>query len=74
MTATLTCPKCQRSMERGFSSDIGYGTVVQSSWTAGEPRKRWLFGGIQWKQKDNLPIAIYRCTGCGYLESYAAAK
>jgi Domain of unknown function (DUF6487) len=65
------CPKCNRTMERGFVADVGYGQILQSGWTAGIPVPRKLIGGVKWRARDARPIVTYRCTGCGYLESYA---
>jgi hypothetical protein len=65
------CPKCNRSMEPGFVADFGYGQILQSSWTAGIPVRRKLIGGVKWRAQDARPIVTYRCTGCGFLESYA---
>lgn len=72
MTAGMSpCPKCQRSMEKGYVADLAYGVVMQSAWTPGEPVRRRFLGGIQWNRSGNVPIVTYRCTGCGYLESFA---
>ena len=67
----LRCPKCQRPMEKGYVADSTYGMTLQSSWTPGGPKPRRILGGIKWKRSDNVPIATFRCTSCGYLESYA---
>ena len=61
------CSKCSKSMERGHIPDIGHGKVVISSWAAGPPERQRFFGGIQYHAKTLLPIAAYRCTGCGYI-------
>jgi hypothetical protein len=65
------CPKCNRTMERGFIADVAYGYVLQSNWTAGDPVKRRFVGGVRWRAKGSRRIVTYRCTGCGFLESYA---
>ncbi|HEY8794173.1 MAG TPA: hypothetical protein VIM15_04435 [Gemmatimonadaceae bacterium] len=67
-----SCPKCNRAMEVGFVADVGYGMILQSNWTAGIPAPRRFIGGIKWRQRDSFPITTYRCSGCGFLESYAA--
>jgi hypothetical protein len=67
-----TCPKCNRAMEIGFIADKGHGVVLQSSWTAGIPVQRSFLGGIKWRPQDSSPITTYKCSGCGFLESYVA--
>jgi hypothetical protein len=66
-----SCPKCNRAMERGYVADTGYGQILQTSWTAGIPVPRKFVGGVKWRAQDARPIVTYRCTGCGFLESYA---
>ena len=69
------CPKCSKSMEKGFVVDLTYSGVFQSSWVQGEPtEKRRILGaerGIKWPKGKRAKIATYRCSGCGFLESYA---
>ena len=69
--AALRCPKCQRPMEKGYVADLTYSAALQSAWTRGEPVPRRFRSGVKWNRADNVPIAAFRCTGCGYLESYA---
>ncbi len=66
------CPKCNRAMEIGHVADVGYGSILQSNWTAGIPVRRRFVGGIKWRLQDSRPITTYQCSGCGFLESYAA--
>jgi hypothetical protein len=58
-------------MEPGFIADVAYGQVLQGSWTAGTPVRRKFVGGVKWRSASARPIVTYRCTGCGFLESYA---
>jgi hypothetical protein len=62
------CAKCQGSMTEGFIPDQGEMRRV-SAWTEGAPRKSWL--GVRWG-KQKIEIQTWRCTRCGFLESYAA--
>ena len=71
IAASLNCPKCHRSMDKGHIADLTYGAVMQSAWTAGDPVPRRFLGGIKWRRSGNTPIVTFRCPGCGYLESYA---
>jgi uncharacterized Fe-S cluster-containing MiaB family protein len=58
-------------MEEGVLLDRGHGNVlVVEEWLEGAPEKSfWL--GLKTKGRDRFPVATYRCTRCGYLESYA---
>lgn len=66
------CPKCQGSMASGFildNTDSGY---KSSSWIEGAPEKsRWL--GLKLRGKRRIEVETWRCTRCGFLESYAPA-
>ena len=66
-----TCPKCSRPMERGHVPDVGHGQVFQARWARGDPEVRRFIGGIKWKQKEQVPLVAWRCTGCGFVELYA---
>lgn len=64
------CPKCQHAMESGFVADNTHGGTLQSTWVDGAPvRSMWT--GLKLKGHERLPVTTYRCTRCGYLESYA---
>lgn len=65
------CPKCQKAMEPGHIPDVGYGVIVQSSWSAGSPEHRRYLGGIKYRKKEQIPLAAYRCPRCGYVELFA---
>jgi hypothetical protein len=57
-------------MEEGFIPDFSYGATLLGSWAEGEPEKGWT-GSVKMKGRRKLDITTYRCTSCGYLESYA---
>jgi hypothetical protein len=72
------CLRCQGAMETGFILDYTYGGRVVSSWVEGEPAQSTFFGKkvvgmTKVKDKRIIETATYRCTACGYLESYARA-
>jgi hypothetical protein len=71
MTAAASpCPRCQGAMQEGFIIDENYGSRSAAAWHAGPPRKSvWV--GLKIDRNDTLPIRTFRCTACGYLESYA---
>jgi predicted nucleic-acid-binding Zn-ribbon protein len=72
---SLTCPKCNSDMEQGFVLDRTYGTQNITKWSAGPPQKELSFGlwwtGTTPSKSVEVPMATFRCSGCGYLESYA---
>jgi hypothetical protein len=75
--ADVSCPKCKARMEEGFALDRGHYNVPSvASWVDGAwvpPPKKWLnFGDpFRFRDKRQWPITGYRCTSCGFLESYA---
>ena len=64
------CPKCRKSMEPGFVLDQTYGANAQSAWVEGAA-ERSIWTGVKLKGRERVPVTTYRCSGCGYLESYA---
>jgi hypothetical protein len=64
------CPKCNGQMEQGFVVDITYGGRLVSQWAAGAPAKSvWV--GTKLPEEKLIPIGVFRCASCGFLESYA---
>ena len=63
------CPKCEGRMAEGFIADQGHGSYYVPSWHPEAPDKRWW--GLKLDKKKFRPIATFRCTKCGFLESYA---
>ncbi|MDP5277635.1 PF20097 family protein [Sphingomonas sp. DG1-23] len=64
-----TCPKCQGTMEQGFTL-TGRDTYRRAtSWVAGPPRKLLLLG-LKLPHKP-IDIQAWRCGRCGFLENYA---
>jgi hypothetical protein len=57
-------------MEEGFVMDMTYGGQHVSRWVAGKPESSF-WTGTKISGKDHHKIQTYRCTACGYLESYA---
>ena len=68
---TWHCPKCGGGMEEGFIIDTMYGGARQvSHWARGAPQKsRWR--GTRIPEDRVMPVRTFRCTSCGYLESFA---
>ena len=75
--AILKCPKCDAEMEHGYQTDFAHAAVFMSQWAKGSPAKPWMnLSGYSAVIKTPsaislIPVRTYRCTSCGYLESYA---
>jgi len=65
-----TCPKCNGLMEQGFVMDNTYGARDVSHWAAGPPQKSF-WAGTKLPEEKLIPIGTFRCSSCGYLESFA---
>jgi hypothetical protein len=67
-----SCAKCGSTMEEGYLPDRGHRASYAhpSQWVAGAP-ERSIWFGVKRGGRRNRPVATFRCTRCGYLESYA---
>lgn len=67
------CLKCSGAMEEGIVLDRGHGNLpsAESHWLEGSAKTNW-WGALKTSGKRMLPIATWRCTVCGFLESYAS--
>ncbi|RYE02019.1 MAG: hypothetical protein EOP61_09635 [Sphingomonadales bacterium] len=63
------CPKCQGSMIQGFVIEQSQGYPAVDTWISGAPEKGWF--GAKTKGRKKLEVQTWRCTRCGFLESYA---
>ena len=74
METAPTCPKCSGAMEQGYIPDEGKGNFL-ANWYPGTPEALRFLGmntGIaKTNEKRRRPVVTYRCTQCGYLDSYA---
>lgn len=60
-------------MEPGHVVDYTHGGAIEAQWAPGHPQHSfWI--GLKVKKKELISITTYRCTKCGYLESYAMPK
>ena len=41
-----------------------------STWVEGAPQKSW-FGSAEVPKEKCVPVGTFRCSACGFLESYA---
>lgn len=57
-------------MEKGFIADWTEGNVKVSRWLAGEPVSGW-FVEVKPQLNSQWKVTTYRCSKCGFLESYA---
>ena len=69
--AGYRCPKCQKTMEEGHVPDHGHNSATQSVWSHGHAEPRRFIGGIKFKRKEQIPLTVYRCPSCGFVEFYA---
>jgi hypothetical protein len=67
------CPKCQSEMVQGFVADFGHAHVAVSTWVEGPPQKSFWYG-TKVPEEKCIPIGTFRCSACGYLESYARTE
>ncbi len=70
-----TCPKCGSPMELGYIPDYAHGAVLLGRWIRGRPKPGFLSSldrlRIWPPSARTVPIGVYRCQSCGYLEFYA---
>ena len=70
-TEAIRCPKCNDVMVQGFifdRADGGQRRVI--NWVEGAPDKAfWTITRIH--QEKCIPVGTFRCSSCGFLESYA---
>jgi hypothetical protein len=70
---TNRCPKCNGEMVQGFICGREGPNRVVSIWEEGAPEKvGWLFRQVRKVPPDKrVPVGVFRCSACGFLESYA---
>jgi hypothetical protein len=72
MHETVECIRCHAHMERGYVVGADRSGYKQQTWSPGEPEPSfWM--GLKLNADSLLPVITLRCSGCGYLESYAIA-
>ena len=65
------CAKCGGEMHEGFIVELGDQNISTiSRWIAGAPQKS-AWWGLTMKGREQYEVQTFRCTSCGYLESYA---
>jgi hypothetical protein len=60
-------------MVQGFTCGREGPNRIVSTWDEGAPEKvGWLFRQVRKAPREKcIPIGIFRCSACGFLESYA---
>ena len=66
------CPKCRSRMQPGYLLDRGPHGRLVSAWVEGEPSRSFWTGLTLPPRRHET--RTWRCTRCGYLESYAPAS
>ena len=69
-TNTIQCVKCGSAMESGYIPDRNMSWYDPRKWFPGALRLTTLQGVAKNKSTPRHVIS-YRCTACGYIESYA---
>ena len=64
------CPKCDGEMVQGFTFESEGPKRMVSTWVEGAPEKSWL-GSAKVPADKCIPVGTFRCSACGFLESYA---
>ena len=72
-TESIRCPKCNGVMVQGFIADFqGSKFCRVSNWVEGAPGKPTWFGTcVPAPAEKCIPVGTFRCSVCGFLESYA---
>ena len=68
MTQDLKCTKCNGQMNEGLVVDFNYTGAIPSMWVEDQAQ---INGSNMMNGKRKIKTVTYRCTDCGYLDSYA---
>ena len=64
------CSKCNGEMVQGFIFEYDGFMRMVSAWVEGAPEKSW-FRWAKVPKEKCVPVGTFRCSACGFLESYA---
>lgn len=71
MSAVPTrCPKCNGEMVQGFTFESEGPWRMVIAWVEGAPKRSFLQSAKVPADKC-IPVGTFRCSECGFLESYA---
>jgi hypothetical protein len=68
MPPNVKCSKCNGEMQEGLVVDLNYAGILQSMWVEDLAGK---IGPGAADGKRKVKTVTYRCSNCGYLDSYA---
>ena len=69
MPSDVKCSKCSGEMQEGLVVDLNYSGILQSMWIEDQAGNGIGPGTTDGKRK--VKTITYRCSSCGYLDSYA---
>ena len=68
------CLRCGGSMQQGYMLDRGNSNrATVATWIEGEPEPSF-WSGFALGKRANVPCVTFRCTSCGWLDSYALSS
>ncbi len=67
------CSRCNADMEEGFLLEKADSLLSSETWVSGKPVKSYL-SGLNLKGKVVYDVVTFRCSACGYLDSYALSR
>jgi hypothetical protein len=70
MSLALNCSKCNGQMEEGIVVDLNYQGAIPSMWVEDRPGNGAVSGAVH-NDKRKVKTITYRCSSCGFLDSYA---
>ena len=70
MAMKFNCSKCNGDMQQGLVVDLSYAGIIQSMWIEDQADSN-VAPGTADKHTRKVKTITYRCSNCGFLDSYA---
>lgn len=70
MAPEFKCSKCSSEMQAGLVVDLNYAGIIRSMWVD-EQAGNGASPETVMSGKRKVKTTTYRCSNCGYLDSYA---
>ena len=70
MALAVNCSKCNGQMEEGLVYDLNYKGAIPSMWVEDRAGAGGASGAVD-NHKRKVKTITYRCSNCGFLDSYA---
>ncbi len=70
MASQPNCSKCKSDMQQGLLVDLSYAGILRSMWVEDQAAST-VVAGIPDSDKRKVKTITYRCSHCGFLDSYA---